>query len=61
MFSSINNSLFRHSLINNLKYPFAKLFSHSGSWIRPLSQRLVLTTIPAYFYMRNHNNGLVKC
>ncbi len=61
MLSNIGNFLILQIPKNLIKNPLKKLVTHSGTWIRPLSQKLLISTLPIYLYTKSINAKTYKC
>jgi hypothetical protein len=61
MLSNIGKLLFLQIPKTNIKTPLKKIVTHSGYWIRPLTQKFLITTIPLYFYTKTYQSNVVKC
>ena len=61
MLSNIGNILFHQSPRLLINQPIRKIATQSSYWIRPLSQRLLLSTISIYFYTKLMSSRTLKC
>ncbi len=59
MLSNMGKLLFHQPLTRLINPTIRNIATNTRFWIRPLSQRLLLTTIPIYFYTSHTTN--IKC